>query len=53
MPGRPRPDEGGLELLRVIEVRLASRSDVATARPATGISDARDGTWRKRVGGLG
>ncbi len=45
-------DEDLLKLLREIEVRLASGSDVATACRAAGISDATYYTWRKKFGGM-
>jgi putative transposase len=45
-------DEDILKLLREIEVRLASGSDVATACRAAGISDATYYTWRKKFGGM-
>jgi len=45
-------EEDILKLLREIEVRLASGSDVATACRAAGISDATYYTWRKKFGGM-
>jgi putative transposase len=45
-------DEDILKLLREIEVRLASGSDVATACRAAGISDATYYIWRKKFGGM-
>jgi len=45
-------DEDVLKLLREIELRLASGSDVPTACRAVGISDATYYSWRKRFGGM-
>jgi putative transposase len=45
-------DEDILKVLREIEVRLASGSDVATACRAAGISDATYYIWRKKFGGM-
>jgi putative transposase len=45
-------DEDILKLLREVEVRLASGSDVASACRATGVSDATYYTWRKKFGGM-
>jgi len=45
-------DEDILKLLREVEVRLASGSDVSTACRAAGISDATYYTWRKKFGGM-
>jgi putative transposase len=45
-------DEDIVKLLREIEVRLASGSDVSTACRAAGISDATYYTWRKKFGGM-
>ncbi len=45
-------DEDILKLLREVEVRLASGSDVASACRAAGISDATYYTWRKKFGGM-
>ena len=50
---RKRPsDEDIVKLLREIEVRLASGSDVSTACRAAGISDGTYYTWRKKFGGM-
>ena len=46
-------DEDILKLLREIEVRLVSGSDVTTACRLAGISDATYYTWRKKFGGMG
>ena len=46
-------DEDVLKLLREIELRLASGSDVASACRAVGISDATYYNWRKRFAGMG
>ena len=46
-------DEDKLNLLRQIELSLASGSDVATACRSAGVSDATYYTWRKRYGGMG
>ena len=46
-------DEDILNLLRQIELSLASGSDVATACRSAGISDATYYNWRKRYGGMG
>jgi hypothetical protein len=40
-------DEDILKLLREVDVRLASGSDVASACRAAGITDATYYTWRK------
>lgn len=45
-------DEDILKLLREIELRLASGSDVPTACRTAGISDATYYNWRKRFGGM-
>ena len=52
MARKRHSDEDILKLLREIEVRLASGSDVATACRAAGISDATYYTWRKKFGGM-
>lgn len=52
MARKRHSDEDVLKLLREIEVRLASGSDVATACRAAGISDATYYTWRKKFGGM-
>jgi len=46
-------DEDILNLLRQIELSLASGSDVQTACRSAGISDATFYKWRKRYGGMG
>ena len=46
-------DEDILKLLREIEVNLANGSDVQSACPGVGISDATYYNWRKRFGGMG
>ncbi len=46
-------DENILNLLRQIELSLASGSDVATACRSAGVSDATYYNWRKRYGGMG
>ena len=46
-------DEDILNLLRQIELSLASGGDVQTACRSAGISDATYYTWRKRYGGMG
>lgn len=46
-------DEDILNLLRQIELSLASGSDVATACRSAGVSDATYYNWRKRYGGMG
>ena len=46
-------DEDILNLLRQIELSLASGSDVETACRSAGISDATFYKWRKRYGGMG
>ena len=46
-------DENILNLLRQIELSLASGSDVQTACRSAGISDATFYKWRKRYGGMG
>ena len=53
MARKRHSDEDILKLLREIELRLASGSDVASACRAVGISDATYYTWRKRFGGMG
>jgi transposase-like protein len=52
MARKRHSDEDILKLLREIEVRLASGSDVATACRSAGISDATYYTWRKKFGGM-
>jgi len=46
-------DEQILNLLRQIELNLASGSDVATACRSAGVSDATYYAWRKKYGGMG
>ncbi len=46
-------DEDILNLLRQIELSLASGSDVTTACRSAGVSDATYYNWRKRFGGMG
>lgn len=52
MARKRHSDEDILKLLREIEVRLASGSDVAAVCRAAGISDATYYTWRKKFGGM-
>jgi putative transposase len=52
MARKRHSDEDILKLLREIEVRLASGSDVSTCCRAAGISDATYYTWRKKFGGM-
>ena len=42
-----------MNLLRQIELSLASGSDVVTACRSAGVSDATYYNWRKRYGGMG
>ena len=46
-------DEDILNLLRQIELSLASGSNVETACRSAGVSDATYYNWRKRYGGMG
>jgi len=46
-------DEDVLNLLRQIELSLASGSSIETACRSVGISDATYYNWRKRYGGMG
>ena len=46
-------DEDILKLLRGIEVKLSTGSDVQSACRGVGISDATYYNWRKRFGGMG
>ena len=46
-------DEDILKLLREIEVKLSTGSDVPSACRGVGISDATYYNWRKRFGGMG
>ena len=52
MARKRHSDEDVLKLLREIEVRLASGSDVTSACRPAGISDATSYTWRKQFGGM-
>ncbi len=45
-------DEDALNLLRQIELSLASGSSVETACRSVGVSDALYYTWRKKFGGM-
>ncbi len=45
-------DEDILDLLRQIELELASGSDVQSACRKVGVSDATYYNWRKRYGGM-
>ena len=53
MARKRHSDEDILKLLREIEVKLASGSDVPSACRGVGISDATYYNWRKRFGGMG
>ena len=46
-------DEDCLKLLREIELKLASGSDISSACRAAGISDATYYAWRKKFGSTG
>ncbi len=46
-------DEDCLKLLREIELKLASGSDISSACRAAGISDATCYAWRKKFGSMG
>ena len=46
-------DEDCLKLLREIELKLASGSDISSACRAAGISDATYYAWRKKFGSMG
>ena len=46
-------DEDILNLLRQIELSLASGSNIETACRSSGISDATYYNWRKKYGGMG
>ena len=46
-------DEDCLKLLREIELKLASGSDVSSAGRAAGISEATYYAWRKKFGSMG
>ncbi len=52
MARKRHSDEDILKLLREIEVRLASGSDVSTACRSAGIGDATYYMWRKKFGGM-
>ena len=52
MARKRHSDEDILKLLREIEERLVSGSDVTTACRSAGISDATYYTWRKKFGGM-
>ena len=52
MARKRHSDEDILKLLREIEVRLASGSDVSTACRSAGISDATYYIWHKKFGGM-
>ena len=51
--GSDYSDEDIINLLRQIELSLASGSDVPTACRSAGVSDATYYNWRKRYGGMG
>jgi len=53
MARKRHSDEDILKLLREIEVKLASGSDVPSACRSVGISEATYYNWRKRFGGMG
>ena len=53
MARKRHSDEDVLKLLREIEVKLASGSDVPSACRSVGISDATYYNWRKRLAGWG
>ena len=46
-------DKDILKLLREIEIKLASGSDVQSTCRSVGVSDATYYNWRKRFGGVG
>jgi|GEM_PF-2183610 len=52
MARKRHSDEDVLKLLREIEVKLVSGSDVPSACHSVGISDATYYNWRKRFGGM-
>jgi len=52
MARKRHSDEDVLKLLRKIEVKLASGSDVPSACRSVGISEATYYNWRKRFGGM-
>jgi putative transposase len=53
MARKRHTDEDVLKLLREIELKLSSGSDVAAACRSVGISDATYYNWRKKFGGMG
>ena len=53
MAGKRCSDEDCLKLLREIELKLASCSDISSACRAAGISDATYYAWRKKFGSMG
>ena len=53
MSRKRHSDEDVLKLLREIEVKLASGSDLPSACRGVGISEATYYNWRKRFGGMG
>jgi transposase-like protein len=53
MAGKRYSNEDCLKLLREIELKLASGSDVSSACRAAGISDATYYAWRKKFGSMG
>ena len=53
MARKRHSDEDILKLLREIEVKLSSGSDVQSACHGVGISEATYYNWRKRFGGMG
>ena len=53
MARKRHSDEDVLKLLREIELKLASGSDVQSACRGVGISEATYYNWRKRFGGMG
>ena len=53
MARKRHSDEDILKLVREIEVKLSTGSDVPSACRGVGISDATYYNWRKRFGGMG
>ena len=53
MARKRHSDEDCLNILRQVEVELASGADVATCCRKAGISDATFYTWRKKFGSMG
>ena len=53
MAGKRYSDEDILKLLREIEVKLSTGSDVQSACRGVGISEATYYNWRKRFDGMG